>query len=147
MKSGRAFWDSSSLLPLCCNQKEFTVTSKTLVRRFPKMVVWWSTPVEMENGLQRLIRNRQIDNQEIIVARERLSMLSSHWREILPTEDVRFIAVDVLKQHQLSTADVLQLSAALVWCKRKPNNHVFICSDKNLKNAADVEGFQTLSYP
>ena len=147
MRKDRAFWDSSSLLLLCCDQKGFTAVSQNLVRQFPKIVVWWSTPVEMENGLCRLIRKGEIDREQSLAGKRRLSLLLSRWREVLPTEQLRLLAVDIVQRHALTTADALQLAAALIWCNQKPHNRPFVCFDKNLNAAATEVGFLVFPYP
>jgi predicted nucleic acid-binding protein len=146
-KKDKAFWDSSSLLPLCCDQKYFTAASRTLIRNFPRIVVWWSTRIEVENGICRLRRTGELTLEHAAAARKKASALLSRCREVLPTDDVRTLAVEVIQQYALSTADALQLSAALIWCNRKPFGHPFVCFDQNLRNAAGEAGFQVYSFP
>jgi hypothetical protein len=54
------------------------------------------------------------------------------------------LAEKVLSQHSLSTADGLQLAAALVWCSEQPRDHAFVCADKKLSKAAEKIGFDVV---
>lgn len=147
MKSNRGFWDSSSLIPLCFEQKEFSPVARAFLREFPGIVVWWNSRLEIENGFQRLLRWKEMNEEVLEAAIHRLSMISQHWREIMPTEEVRGTALQIIKRHSLSTADALQLAAALVWCNQRPGRRPFVCFDRDLREAARRVGFQVYSYP
>jgi len=64
-----------------------------------------------------------------------------------PTEQVRELAERVLLSHALSSADGLQLAAALAWCDERPRRRAFICGDKKLSKAAENLGFDTSYLP
>jgi predicted nucleic acid-binding protein len=64
--------------------------------------------------------------------------------EIEPTEEVRTLAESALEKHDLRAADALQLAAALVFCHERPRGRWFVCFDRRLAAAADIEGFTVL---
>ena len=71
-------------------------------------------------------------------------MLSRGWSEILPSEDLRDLAMQLFDQYALRAADSLQLAAALVWCGQRPAKRNFICGDWRLSEAAEALGFSVL---
>lgn len=142
--SQTAFWDSSSLLPLCVRQDE-TLLSVKHARRYPHMVVSWSTAVECHSGLARIVRMGELDQAERLAAVQRLVMLQTSWYEILPSESIRSTAIELLGSFSLGAADSLQLAAALTWCGSKPQKHSFVCFDKRLREAAEKVGFSAFA--
>jgi hypothetical protein len=74
----------------------------------------------------------------------RLAALGQAWREVLPGDDVRSVARELLKRHPLRAGDSLQLAAALVWCGGKPESRKFLCGDRRLSEAAKAEGFDVI---
>jgi predicted nucleic acid-binding protein len=132
---------------LCCRQEAFSSISRNLLREFPKIVVWWGSRVEVENGFYRLVRKGEMKEKELSLAVQNLSLISARWREILPMEQVRELALEAVRLHALTTADSFQLAAALVWCGGKPRRRPLVCYDRNLKEAAQEWGFEVHSYP
>jgi hypothetical protein len=55
---------------------------------------------------------------------------------IQPTERVRAIAVDLADRRATRALDAMQLAAALVLCRERPNHRPFICFDEQLAIAA-----------
>ncbi len=141
-----AFWDTSALAPLCCRQVSTSV-ARELFRRYSHVVAWWAARVELVNSLHRLVRTREIRNGELAYALNRASILIDTWREILPTGQVRSLAIDSAGRFPLNTADAFQLAAALVWCKERPRKRPFICFDRTLQRAAADLGFEVHPLP
>jgi predicted nucleic acid-binding protein len=137
-----AFWDSSALVPLCV-QKQTSAIVRRLLRRH-EMVVWWSTPVEMRSAFARLLRTGQLMPSEHVSAGQGLEQLRRGWRELQPTDRLRAEAETLVDRFPLKAADALQLAAALTWSSGKPRNHVFICGDSQLLQAARKCGFQAV---
>jgi hypothetical protein len=48
------------------------------------------------------------------------------WREILPNDQVRDLATQLLDTNSLRAADSLQLAASLIWCEQRPSRRSFI---------------------
>lgn len=63
------------------------------------------------------------------MALSRLDVLNPGWREILPGDHVSDLAVRLLDVHELRSADILQLAAALTWCPERPGKRDFLCAE------------------
>jgi predicted nucleic acid-binding protein len=74
----------------------------------------------------------------------RLAKLSRGWREILPADQVRNLATQLLDSYELKAADALQLAAALTWRQQRASKTNFICGDQKLAQAAKAAGFSVL---
>jgi len=142
MNKTAAFWDSSALVPLCVHEAASRHAQSQLRKFMP--VVWWGSVVEVHSAIMRLHRFGGLNDAETKGALTRLSLLGRTWREILPTDQVRDMAIDILDSHDLRAADSFQLSAALIWCQRRPAKRNFVCADQRLSNAANVVGFSVL---
>lgn len=134
-----AFWDSSALVPLCVHEATSRKAQSQLRKSMP--VVWWGSPVEVHSAIARLHRQGNLKDVEKQGALSRLALLGRAWREILPGDPVRDLAMRLLDTHELRAADSLQLAAALVWCQQRPAKRIFVCADQRLSRAADEAGF------
>jgi predicted nucleic acid-binding protein len=142
MKTNLAFWDTSAIVPLCC----FQATSRELrnLRRKYEIVAWWASLIEARSALNRLFRENVISQSAFAQSTNRLEILKDTWREVLPTEKLRELSVNLIETNNLQTLDALQLSAALVWCFEKPKGRMFLCCDDKLSDAAKKIGFTVL---
>jgi predicted nucleic acid-binding protein len=140
MNSEAGFWDTSALVPLCCRQAA-SGNARLLARRY-RMVVWWGTRVEALGALARLQREGLLSEKGFRQTRTRLSVLSGAWSELLPVESVRERAEELLVHYPIRSADALQLAAALVWCRDRPQRRIFVCFDRRLGEAASQAGFE-----
>ena len=143
MNRRTAFWDSSALIPLCV-QEGTSNKAKTLAKQFDP-VVWWATTVEIHSAIARLHRSGALDDAGRQAARNRLSVLSRGWREVLPTDKLRTQAGMLLDTYSLRAADSLQLASAMVWCQQRPARQRFVSSDLRLCQAAAQAGFTIVS--
>ena len=140
-----AFWDTSAIVPLCC-QQALSQQIRQAARRYPGQAVWWGTSVEAVSSLNRLVREGYLSSGELRQALQKLDYLRRKWDEIQPTLQVRTTAERLLGAHELRAADALQLAAALIWCRNFSRQRTFICADNRLAEAAEAEGF-TLVRP
>ncbi len=142
MSKVAAFWDSSALVPLCVHE----VTSRQAQSRLRKFlpVVWWGSAVEVHSAIARLHRLGELKDVGKQGALSRLDLLSRGWREILPGDQLRDLAMQMLDAHELRAADSLQLAAALTWCQQRPAKRNFVCADERLSKAAEAAGFLVL---
>ena len=134
-----AFWDASALVPLCVGQS-ITARAVALYRSYDA-VVWWGTPVEIASALARLVRMKQLDSTEWTKARKLAKVLADSWSVIQPSDALRAKAMQLVDRYDLRAADSLQLAAALEWCEGAPHGRVFLTSDKKLREAALLTGF------
>jgi predicted nucleic acid-binding protein len=138
-----AFWDSSAIIPLCCQQPQSTAARQS-ARIYNTQIVWWGTVIETFSSIYRLTRKSGLTVKEGQAAVKALAALQHKWNEILPSDEVRKTAERLLRTHPLRAADALQLASALVWCGAYPSGRVFICADARLSDAADKEGFNVI---
>jgi predicted nucleic acid-binding protein len=134
-----AFWDASALVPLCIHEAA-SRHAQSYLRRFAP-VVWWGSLVEVHSAICRLLRDEEITDLDKNGAVTRLGLLSRGWREILPGDQVRELATQLLDKHSLRAADSLQLASSLIWCEQRPSKRTFICGNHRLAEAAESAGF------
>ncbi|HEV3134209.1 MAG TPA: type II toxin-antitoxin system VapC family toxin, partial [Acidimicrobiia bacterium] len=135
------FWDSSALVPLLVRQPT-SERLEGLLRRDPAVVIWWGGVVECASALARLQREGTLPRSGLRQAQQVLDHLRARAFEVEPVEEVRARALRLLAVHQLRAADSLQLAAALIWCRERPQRVAFVCLDDRLRLAAAGEGFQ-----
>ena len=143
MKTEIAFWDTSAALPLCCSQI-FTPNAKKWLRKYPKIVVWWGTSVELNSGLARLKRDGHLTEKKIIKASRLWEKLRKTCRIVSPVERVIELANDLPENYGLRALDSFQLAAALVRCQEKPRRRPFVTTDERLAKAAEKAGFNEI---
>ena len=107
-------------------------------------MVWWGSLVEVHSAICRLHRNQEITDLDKQGAAARLRLLSRGWREILPGDEVRELATQLLNKYSLRASDSLQLASSLIWCEQRPSRRSFICGDQRLAEAAKSTGFSAL---
>jgi predicted nucleic acid-binding protein len=145
VKKAGAFWDSSALVPLCV-QEGATHSAESFLRKFAP-VVWWGSAVEIHSAICRLHREKEITDQGKQGAIARLQLLGRGWREILPGDQLRDLALRLLGEYSRRAADSLQLAAALTWCDQRPARRNFICADRRLSATAKSAGFVVHELP
>ena len=139
-KASIGFWDTSVIVPLCC-QQNLSQTVRKLWRETDHVVVWWGTTVEVRSAISRLHRGGVITVKGRQQALARLELLRREWYEITPSEQARRLAEDLPDTYGLRALDSFQLAAALVWCREKPRNRTFVCDDARLAASAEAVGF------
>jgi uncharacterized protein len=140
---GNAFFDTSAIVPLCVAEAT-SLRARQAYRRMRKQVVAWTTFVEATGAFYRALGLGGLSDADAQRALRHLDLLEERWIEIIPTERVRGIALEVLRIHQLRAGDAVQLASALVWCKERPRRRSFICFDEKLSIAAHSLGFDVL---
>lgn len=143
MPADVAFWDTSAIIPLFCNQT-MSADSRRLRNRFNKPVVWWGTHVEVFSGINRLLREGLLNDVQSKAALGKWVRLYSRASRIRPSETVLNIAASLTAEHGIRALDAFQLAAAIVWCNERPRNRPFVCVDKRLSLAAKDAGFDVI---
>jgi len=134
------FWDSSALVPLLVEEAD-SQWFESQLSEDATILVWYGTVAEIESALMRRFREGSLSDADEKLARKKLLMLELVWNEIQPTSTVRDRALRLLRVHPLRAADAFQLASALVACREKPQNFVFLTGDHRLRDAARKEGF------
>jgi hypothetical protein len=139
-KTESAFWDTSVIVPLCC-QQGLSQSLRKRWRETARVVVWWGTTVEVRSAIGRLHAEGALTTKGRQHALARLEVLRQEWREMMPSDKARGLAEGLPDAYGLRALDSFQLAAALVWCNEKPKNRVFVCDDSKLSAAAQAAGF------
>lgn len=140
------FWDSSGIVPLLVTE----ATSLDLTALYAEdsaITVWWGTPVECASAIARRRRTGDLTDEAAHTAVERLRILADRWTEVSPSARLRFEASRLVAAYDLRAADALQLAAALAAAAGEPGSLPFVCLDRRLRAAAELEGFATLALP
>lgn len=145
MRTENAFWDTSSIVPLCCVQ-EFSSFARRAYRRFPQPVIWWGTPVEVQSAFRRLEMADALDDLGVERARRLWRSFRAKSCDVAPDDNLLKIAEDLPKTYSLRAMDAFQLAAALSWCGERPRKRPFVCADNRLSEAAKEAGFNVVSF-
>lgn len=86
-----------------------------------------------------------ISSTDLRRASDQLSSLQRGWHQILPIDELRDRAADLIDTYPLRSADALQLAAALTWCQKRPVRRTFITADIRLAEAATLAGFTVVT--
>src|ERR1043165_6193674 len=143
-KIERAFWDTSAIVPLCC-QQDASQEMRRIARRIKRVAAWWGTTVEARSAFSRLVRDGQMTVRGLQQAVARLEVHCTSWVEALPGGRAREIAEGLPEQYGLRALDSFQLAAALAWCKEQPRGRLFVCCDARLAEAAAKGGVDALA--
>lgn len=137
------FWDSSAIVPVIIEQRGTSAVRK-LMAEDEAMAVWWGTVVECEGAIARLGRDRKVAPEELEAVRLQFAELEKLWTEIVPSADLRYRAVQIVRRHSLRAADALQLAAAIYVTGEVLSARPFVSLDRRLREAAAMEGFAVL---
>ena len=117
MKTKIAFFDTSAIIPLYCNQV-MSVESRKIRRQFKMPVIWWGTRVEVNSGLDRLLRDAILTRSQLQIALQKWEKLHSQAHIIKPEDNILEIASTLPSVYNLRALDSFHLAAAFVWCKQ-----------------------------
>jgi hypothetical protein len=137
------FWDSSAIVPVLVTEPT-SDSMRSLVAEDPRMLTWWTTPVECASAIARRERTGGLDSAGAADAEAALAILARSWIEIPPGERVRDAARRLVRFHDLAAADSFQLAAALDACENEPESLELVILDGRLATAARREGFRVL---
>lgn len=143
MKTKAEFWDTSALVPLCCQQTA-SHDLRQRWRRASRVVVWWGAIVEARSAIARLQRDGLLNSADVQQAITRLEAMRLQWHEITASEKVRAQAEILPDAYPLRAMDAFQLAAASVWCNSNPKGRRFVCLDVRLAEAARQAGFSVI---
>jgi predicted nucleic acid-binding protein len=137
-----AFWDSSSLVPLCVTQAA-SRQAQQLVREY-SFVTWWATGIEVASAIQRLTRTGDISPDESHAAHRRRKKLLRTCKVIQAEGAVLDQAEELVLRFPLKAADALQLAAAWVWTMGDPSGSTLISGDRQVLVVAKDLGFNAI---
>jgi len=134
------YWDSSAIVPWVLDEPA-SDEMRRLLQEDGDVVVWMLTSVEVLSAIARL--ERAADGLGDVLAGVRRDALDRLHRchAVTQVDIVRQRAERLVSVHALTSADALQLAAALVACRERPDTLEFVTLDKVLARAARLEGF------
>jgi predicted nucleic acid-binding protein len=109
-----------------------------------QIAFWWGSPTEIVSAISRLEREGELTLVEGARRRIDAADLLQEAIEVVPTEEVRTTASQLLRLHPLRAADALQLAAALTLYAHRVSELQFVCLDQRLRDAAMAEGATVL---
>ncbi len=133
------YWDTSALVPLMADEAR-TRAIELLHAGDTAIVTWWGTTVECASALAR----REREGYEVARGREVHGLLAASWREVASSEDLRRVALRVVRTHTLRGGVALQLAAALSAAEGGQELLPFVTLDVRLAEAAKKEGFRVI---
>lgn len=135
------YWDASALVPLIVSEAD-----SDLVRGWlsddDHVVTWVWTRTEIVSAIARRMREGLLSQPERRRVFDRLDTLADRWDEVTDMLAVRSRANALLMRYPLRAADAGQLGAALVLREPFVRPLTFVCRDRRLLSAADLEGFR-----
>jgi predicted nucleic acid-binding protein len=137
------FWDSSAIVPLLVEESASPSILAEYVRD-PEQIAWWATGIECVSALARAEREGRLDPAAMADAVARLEALEHSWAEMQPTDQLRELAVRLLRVHALRAADALQLAAALIAAEGHPASLTLVSLDERMALAAEREGLRVV---
>lgn len=143
-REGAAVWDSSAVVPLVALEAQ-SVWAQGLLRDDPVGIVWALSPVEVRSALVRRHKEGSLSALTFATARNRAQHFFTAVAQVVVLEEVAERARRVLDLHPLRAADALQLAAALVASRERPQDLPFVTLDERLGEAAEREGFPLVS--
>ncbi|MBK6847781.1 MAG: type II toxin-antitoxin system VapC family toxin [Proteobacteria bacterium] len=140
------YWDTSALVPLLV-QEAGSELAQAWLREDAQVVTWALSRVELAGAIERRARQQLISAAERRLLLARLDALCRGWDEVTAVLHVVPRAAQLLARHALRAADAVQLAAALIVSEGDPSSLEFVCLDRQLADAAEREGFVTLTWP
>jgi len=138
-----SYWDTSALVPVVVAEPR-TAERRALAAEALDPATSWLTLVECCSAVTRLEREGRLMQAQADRALAEVSAVLRDFEELRMTEELRALALGLLRAHPLRAGDALQLAAALVWAESEPEGRSFICLDDRLREAATREGFRVL---
>lgn len=137
------YWDASALVPLIVSEQSSNAALERLGRD-AQIITWLWTRTELAAAIERRTREGTLSRAERRQVLTRLDALAERWNEVADALAVRSRAIKLLARHPIRAADAGQLGAALLVQDQLADPLEFVCFDRRLSLAAEMEGLQVL---
>ena len=137
------YWDASALVPLLVSEQGSSA-SLEWVGRDGQIVTWLWTRTEVAAAIERRTREGALSRSQRRQVLAQLDALAERWNEVTDALAVRSRAIKLLARHPIRAADAGQLGAALLVQDQVAGSLEFVCFDRRLSLAAELEGLQVL---
>ncbi|WP_419925400.1 type II toxin-antitoxin system VapC family toxin [Candidatus Poriferisocius sp.] len=140
------YWDASALVPLVVSEPNSDL-SRSWLADDSAVITWAWTRVEIVSAIERRTREGALSRQDRRQVIGRLETFADTWDEVTEVLAVRSRASLLLARHPLRDADAGQLGAALLISEQLDGESLpFMCLDRRLSEAAELEGLGVLDW-
>ena len=140
------YWDASALVPLVVSEPSSDL-SRSWLADDSAVITWAWTRIEIVSAIERRTREGALSRQDRRQVIGRLETFADTWDEVTEVLAVRSRASLLLARHPLRAVDAGQLGAALLISEQLDGESLpFMCLDRRLSEAAELEGLGVLDW-
>ncbi len=140
------YWDASALVPLLVAERD-TELVRSWLSDDDRIVTWAWTRTEIVGAVERRTREGSLSRSQRREVLRRLDAFARSWDEVIDVLAVRSRANALLARHPLRAADAGQLGAALLVQEQIAGVLDFVCLDRRLSSAAELESLRATHRP
>ena len=140
------YWDASALVPLLVAERD-TELVRSWLSDDDRIVTWAWTRTEIVGAVERRTREGSLSRSQRREVLRRLDAFARSWDEVIDVLAVRSRANALLARHPLRAADAGQLGAALLVQEQMAGVLDFVCLDRRLSSAAELESLRATHRP
>ena len=140
------YWDASALVPLLVAERD-TELVRSWLSDDDRIVTWVWTRTEIVGAVERRTREGSLSRSQRREVLQRLDVFARSWDEVTDVLAVRSRANALLARHPLRAADAGQLGAALLVQEQLAGVLDFVCLDRRLSSAAELESLMATHRP
>lgn len=137
------YWDASAIVPLVVAEPDSELV-RTWLSEDDRIATWAWTRTEITAAIERRTREGTLSRQQRREVIERFDAFARSWDEVTDVLAVRARATALLARHPLRAADAGQLGAALLIKEQLAGALMFVCLDRRLSSAAELESLRVL---
>ncbi len=140
------YWDASALVPLLVAERD-TELVRSWLSDDDRIVTWVWTRTQIVGAVERRTRDGSLSRSQRREVLRRLDAFARSWDEVIDVLAVRSRANALLARHPLRAADAGQLGAALLVQEQIAGVLDFVCLDRRLSSAAELESLRATHRP
>ena len=140
------YWDASALAPLLVAERD-TELVRSWLSDDDRIVTWVWTRTQIVGAVERRTRDGSLSRSQRREVLRRLDAFARSWDEVTDVLAVRSRANALLARHPLRAADAGQLGAALLVQEQLAGVLDFVCLDRRLSSAAELESLMATHRP
>lgn len=137
------YWDASALVPLITTEPR-SESARRWLAEDRHIVTWAWSRAEIVSAVERSAREGAMSRRQRRAVLDRLDTLAAGWDEVTEVLAVRARALALLARHPLRAADAGQLGSALVVQEQIAAPLAFVCLDRRLADAAELESLRVI---
>ena len=137
------YWDASALVPLIIAEAE-SGWARDRLAEDDGIITWAWTRTEIVSAIERRTRDGAFARLERRNLLRVFVGFANKWDEVTDVLAVRARANLLLARHSLRAADAGQLAAAMLVQEQLSSPLTFVCLDRRLSVAAELEGLDVM---